>query len=310
MSRHTRRLTTAAAFLAAVCISSRVQSEQFRLLAWNVESNRPGSRQVSDPGVIGEQLTSLLKDPATRAQIVALSEVDPKTVPGYQQAASAGLGTEVDFVTSASGGSRDSDSLLLVVDAKRFAIEEVFELHRYGGIATNFNVMDSKSPEYGAVRARSPLIARLRDKANASSFWLIVNHLARGEDDLRTDQAKVLKKWAADHANEPIITAGDFNFDYDFETGKGNAAHEAMIEGGVWQWLKPDPLVDSNWAEDREHPGRDRYPDSILDFVFVANEAKKWKGESDVIVRAGDFPDSDKTSDHRPIIASFDPPAK
>jgi hypothetical protein len=41
--------------------------------------------------------------------------------------------------------------------------------------------------------------------------------------------------------------------------------------------------------------------------VFVANGAKSWKGEADVIVREGDFPDSDKTSDHRPIIATFEP---
>jgi endonuclease/exonuclease/phosphatase (EEP) superfamily protein YafD len=28
---------------------------------------------------------------------------------------------------------------------------------------------------------------------------------------------------------------------------------------------------------------------------------------ADVIVRAGDFPDDDRTSDHRPIIATFQP---
>jgi|GEM_PF-5879224 len=49
----------------------------------------------------------------------------------------------------------------------------------------------------------------------------------------------------------------------------------------------------------------DRYPDSILDFVFVANDAKNWSGKSNVVVRSGDFPDSDKTSDHRPVITSF-----
>jgi len=27
-----------------------------------------------------------------------------------------------------------------------------------------------------------------------------------------------------------------------------------------------------------------------------------------VVVREGDFPDTDKTSDHRPIIATFTPP--
>jgi endonuclease/exonuclease/phosphatase family metal-dependent hydrolase len=294
------------AFSAILAMPS-VHAEQFRILAWNVESNRPGAERVSDPGVISEQLSGLLKAPATRAQIVALSEVDPKTTIDYKQAVADGMGAEVDFVTSASGGYRDSDSLLLVVDAKRFGIEDVFELHRYKGVATNFNVTDSNSADYGAVRARSPLVARLRDKTNGRTFWLIVNHLARGEADLRVDQARALKQWAEDHPDEAVITAGDFNFDYSFEAGKGNAAYDAMVEGGVWQWLKPDPLVDSNWADDRDSQGRDRYPDSILDFVFVANRAKGWKGESDVIVREGDFPDSDKTSDHRPIIATFEP---
>jgi endonuclease/exonuclease/phosphatase family metal-dependent hydrolase len=297
-----------AALLAAhMGLAQRVLADEFRILAWNVESNRPGAPQVSDPGVISEQLAGLLRAPATRAQIVALSEVDPKTMPIYKQAVAEGLGSEVDFVTSASGGYRDSDSLVLVVDAKRFAIEDVFELHRYAGISANFNVMDEKSMDYGAVRARSPLVAKLRDKEAGRVFWLIVNHLARGESDLRVEQAKALRKWAEDHASEPIIAAGDFNFDYDFRTQKGNPAYDAMMAGGVWQWLKPDPLIDSNWADDRDNPGRDRYPDSILDFVFVANSAKNWRGESDVVVRQGDFPDSDKTSDHRPIIATFEP---
>jgi hypothetical protein len=294
-------LTLAAGFIIPA------HAEEFRILAWNVESNRPGAPPVSDAGVISEQLAGLLGAPETRAQIVALSEVEPKTMPVYKQAVAEGLDTEVDFVTSASGGFKDADSLLLVVDAKRFAIEDVYEMHRYAGISANFNVMDSDSPEYGAVRARSPLVAKLRDKATSGTFWLIVNHLARGEADLRVEQAKALKKWAEDHAGEPIIAAGDFNFDYDFKTQKGNAAYDAMMDGGVWQWLKPDPLIDSNWAENRNNPGHDRYPDSILDFVFVANAARNWKGESDVIVRPGDFPDTDKTSDHRPIIATFEP---
>jgi endonuclease/exonuclease/phosphatase family metal-dependent hydrolase len=301
------RISASVLFVLIGCSMASAHAEQFKILAWNVESNRPGASQVSDPVVISEQLVGLLENPTSRAQIVALSEVEPKTVPVYKQAVAEGLNTEVDFVTSASGGFRDADTLMLVVDTKRFAIQDVFELHRYAGISANFNVLDTKAADYGAVRARSPLVAQLRDKTNGTSFWLIVNHLARGEEDLRTEQAKALRKWAEDHSGEPVITAGDFNFDYVFETGKGNAAYDAMVEGGVWHWLKPDPAVDSNWAEDRDKPGEDRYPGSILDFVFVANDAKNWKGESDVIVREGDFPDTDKTSDHRPIIATFEP---
>jgi endonuclease/exonuclease/phosphatase family metal-dependent hydrolase len=306
VSLYSRSVASLTAF-GLGCLAAPLWAEPFKLLAWNVESNRPGQAPVSDPGVISEQLAGLLRAQATRAQIVALSEVEPKTAPAYREAVADGLDTEVDFVTSASGGFKDADSLLLVVDAKRFAIEDVFELHRYAGLAANFNVLDADSADYGAVRARSPLVAKLKDKTSEKTFWLIVNHLARGEEDLRVEQAKVLKKWAEDHNGEPIIAAGDFNFDYDFKTQKGNLAYDAMIQGGVWQWLKPEPLVDSNWADDRSNPGRDRYPDSILDFVFVANGAKKWNGESDVVVREGDFPDSAKTSDHRPIIATFQP---
>jgi endonuclease/exonuclease/phosphatase family metal-dependent hydrolase len=284
-----------------------IRAEPFRILSWNVESNRPKAPPVSDPDVIGGQLTALLEAPATRAQIVALTEVDPKTVPEYRQAVAKGLGAEVDFVTSASGGFKDSDSLLLVVDAGRFAIDEVFELHKYKGRATNFVVMDPTSPEYGTIRARSPLVARLRDKTGGITFWLVVCHLARGEADLRVEQAKALTAWAADHASEPVVAAGDFNFDYVFATGTGNSAYDAMMAGDVWRWLQPDPPVDSNWTHDPEHPGQDKYPGSILDFVFVANGAKSWRAESDVVVREGDFPDTERTSDHRPIITALSP---
>ena len=291
-----------------VLAAAHTSADEFRVLAWNVESNRPGQPPVSDADVIADQLVALMRDPATRAEIVALSEVEPKTVARYRQAFADGLGAEVDFVTSASGGYADADSLMLAVDTRRFRIEDVMELHRYAGIRANFTVDDPSSSEFGSVRARSPLIAKLHDLLTETSFWVIVNHLARGEEDLRTDQGRALRRWAADHG-EPMIAAGDFNFDYVFATSTGNAAFDAMVEGGVWQWLKPDPLVDSNWSEDRKsgRRGVDSYPGSILDFVFVANEAKNWQGTSDVIVRSDDFPDDDRTSDHRPIIATFDP---
>ncbi len=301
------RLIVCLLFVASwTCLSANAQ--EFRIVAWNVESNRPSQPQVSDATVIGQQLTALLKDPATRAQLIALSEVEPKTIETFRKAAAEGLGSEVDCVSTGSGGYQDTDTLVLIADKSRFEINEVTELHRYAGIAANFNVAEADSPDFGTLRARSPLAAMIIDKKSNKSFWLIVNHLARGEAELRTDQARMLGKWAEGHP-EPIITAGDFNFDYDFRTGQGNEGFKAMLNGGVWQWLKPDPLVDSNWSDDRNIKDRrvDRYPDSLLDFVFVANQAKEWQGEVDVIVRDGDFPDSDQTSDHRPIIAVFHP---
>jgi len=293
-----------AAWLGSV--TALANADEFRLLAWNVESNRPGQPPVSNPLVIAEQLSELMRDPATRAEVVVLSEVDPVTVQRFQKAVAEGLGSEIDFVTSGSGGFQDTDSLMLIVDKQRFRIEEAVELHRYAGIAANFNNPETDSADFGALRARSPLAVRLVDLKSSDSFWVIANHLARGEAELRTDQARMLVKWAADRP-EPVITAGDFNFDFEFKSARGNPGFQAMMEGGVWEWLKPDPLLDSNWSDDRQAlPQRvDRYPDSILDFVFVANGAKQWQGEADVVVRPGDFPDNDQTSDHRPTIARF-----
>ncbi len=55
-----------------------------------------------------------------------------------------------------------------------------------------------------------------------------MNHLARGEAELRTDQARMLVKWA-EKIGEPAISAGDHNFDFDFKTQKGNPGFDAMI---------------------------------------------------------------------------------
>ena len=294
-----------------VCLSIAqvtANADEFRVLAWNVESNRPGQPPVSDSTVISNELIEMLESPKTRSQILALSEVEPRAVLNLAAAAKRGLGQEIDFVTSASGGFLDSDTLMLVVDSSRFKILDAFELHRYAGIKGNSVVDNPDYQNIGSVRARSPLVARLVDLKSNEKFWITVNHLARGDAELRTQQAIMLRKWAKE-LDAPVIAAGDFNFDYDFKTKQGNDGFKAMLQGGVWKWLKPDPLVDTNWSDDRYVTDRrvDRYPDSMLDFVFVANQAKQWKGESDVVVRPGDFPDSDRTSDHRPVIAVFNP---
>jgi hypothetical protein len=290
------------------CGDSTALAEPFRLLVWNVESNRPGASQVSDPRVVASRLESLASDPATASAVVVLSEVDPATVPAYREAFSKGSGSEFEAHLSASGGFRDSDSLLVLVDSRRFTVDETREIHRYAGIAGNMVVTEGEG-DPGSLRARSPLAVRLVDRTDGRALWLVAVHLARGEESLRTDQARMLCRWASDQ-NEPVILAGDCNFDFEFGTRRGNEAWRVVAESGVWTWLEPDPLVDTNWADDRAAPSgvrRDRYPDSILDFIFVANAAKSWSGESDVIVIPGDFPDDHTTSDHRPLTAIFRP---
>ena len=67
-----------------------------------------------------------------------------------------------------------------------------------------------------------------------------------------------------------------------------------------------DDLVDIHWA-DREDDNKDDFPDSILNFIILAKDAREWKATSSVIVESGDFPDNEDTSDHRPVEATFEP---
>ena len=148
-------------------------------------------------------------------------------------------------------------------------------------------------------RHRAPLYVRLKDRGNGQELIVILNHLARGDADFREQQATGLREWARTKS-VPMIAIGDYNFGYEFKSKKGNAGFDAFLKDGVWKWIQPVELIDTNWSDDNGNGG-DRYPDSMLDFNFVAGAAKDWKAECRVIVRDGDFPDDDKTSDHRPV---------
>lgn len=146
---------------------------------------------------------------------------------------------------------------------------------------------------------RSPFYVRLKERDNGIEFVVMTNHLARGNADFRTEQAIGLREWARDQA-AGVIAIGDFNMDYDFIRMKGNEAFSEMVRDNVWSWIAPSEFVDTNWS-DRDGDGKDNYPDSMLDLAFVAGPAKDWKPVSRVVVRDGDFPDDESTSDHRPI---------
>lgn len=51
----------------------------------------------------------------------------------------------------------------------------------------------------------------------------MLKHLARRDAIMRRGQAEGLREWAKTQSL-PIIAMGDFNFDYDFHTEKGNEA--------------------------------------------------------------------------------------
>jgi hypothetical protein len=126
----------------------------------------------------------------------------------------------------------------------------------------------------------------------------MVNHLYRSRENERHRQAGILNDWGATHAL-PTIAVGDYNFDWDIANGdqQHDAGYDLMTADGAWQWVRPPALTTtqcSGWPC--------RYT-SVLDFFFLNPAAQGWPAQSEIVVRADDFPDDATTSDHRPVRA-------
>lgn len=248
------------------------------VLAWNIESGG------NDPNVIARQLAAF-----NDYDLYCLSEVRARNFALYANALPTGF---VSIISTMGGGDR----LQILFNSNRFELLQQDELHEHREMKLNNG------------NHRSPLYARLRDRESNIEFIVMVNHLARRNSDLRVDQAIGMREWARDQST-PVVNVGDFNFDFDFHSQTGNDAFPEMIKDGVWQWIKPEAFIDTNWA-DPDGDGMDNYPDSMLDFAFVAGAAKNWNAQSRVVVRDGDFPDNEATSDHRPIEVRMTIPIK
>lgn len=244
------------------------------ILAWNIESGG------ADNQVILAQMKDLREKQFNgKLDLIALSETPPKTEDLWQSVLPGGV--------AVMGTTGDGDRLCIIFNGERFEQVRVIELAKFDKFTLNPG------------NQRSPLIVHLKDKATGVEFLVLDNHLARGNADRRKEQALGLSAWAREQ-NLPMIAVGDYNFDFDFKTKSGNEAFRAFLNDGVWKWNEPRELIDSNWA-DHNKDGLDDYPDSLLDMVFTAGPAKEWNVTAEIIVREGDFPDDNKTSDHRPV---------
>jgi endonuclease/exonuclease/phosphatase family metal-dependent hydrolase len=263
--------------LLLLAAGSALGAEPIAILSWNVESGG------ADPAIISDQLGEL-----PDATIYALQEVGVREMGRYGNAIREARGPSYRFLGSWTG---QGDRLLIVFDEDRLRLLESRELYAHQEETLN------------DWRHRSPLVCLFEDRSTGEHFFVVTVHLARGNEDLRLSQAKGLSSWAAE-SDVPTIAVGDFNFDYDFQRRRGNRSFQAIIEAGVWSWAQPDVLVDTNWS-DADRDGVDNYPDSCLDFAFTANMPEGWAVDSEVIVREGDFPDDERTSDHRPIFVTL-----
>ena len=238
-----------------------------KFLSWNVES------EGSEPATITKELGEL-----GQYDVITLTEVLPQAAGDFCTA----FGDGYNYIMGETGRN---DRMMVIYNKQTLKYVRQFEL----------SDINYKS------RFRSPLVVHFKDILTGKEILVMVNHLARGNAEARQIQAEKLVKWARDESM-PIIALGDYNFDYDFNTRQGNEAFRLFMKDNIWQWVEPIELVDTNWYDNPEEPdGKDDYPDSMLDFGFVAGSAKQWTTSCKVIVRDGDFPDDEKTSDHRPF---------
>ncbi len=250
-----------------------------RILAWNIESDG------ANPDVITDQLREL-----PRYDVYGFTEVRPLDFAIIKD----WLGDDYACRYSKTGYD---DRLAYAIRKDRFEILNQFELE-------NFEEHDLNPGRY-----RSPYVTEVKDKKSGQTLTLMLNHLARGKEEARNQQAEGLRAWGASVKDTPVIAIGDYNFDYVFATDEGNEAMEIFLRDGVYKWLRPNPMIDSNWY-DGDGDGFDDFPGSLLDFVFLLGRAKDWQASCRVLVRANDFPDDLTTSDHRPIELTITPAGK
>ena len=252
--------------LLAFAIAAASQAQDLVVCAYNVESGG------ADPDIVA---TRLVEHP--EVDIWALSEVQSADWNSTFETALDGTGTEFETVLGTTGGG-DRLSIVYDADALELLGDEELNWINVGG------------------NVRAPLVGRFRHKDTDTEFLVCVNHLYRSRADRRHTQATLLREWA-EGETLPILMAGDFNFDWSVTNGDNDHddGYDNLISGGTVKWVRPAELVkthDSNF-------------NSVLDFVFAANGARAWAGDSTIVVADGDFPDSNQTSDHRPVRAEF-----
>lgn len=250
----------------ALCTFVRAQDATLKVVSWNVES---GGAQV-------QTLSRRIRE-FQGVDLWGLSEVDgAQWATAFTTAAGNGENATFRHVLGTTGGR---DRLLIIYNANRFTLLSQQELHE-------INIEN---------RVRSPLVARLRDTRSNAEFFFMVNHLYRGDEHGRHQQAQLLNDWVRAQTL-PVIAVGDYNFDWDVETGdtRHDAGYDLMTREGRFVWLRPATLVRSQCSFD-----------SVLDFVFKGGGAAGWQGTSEIIAQPSDCPDNAQTSDHRPVLATI-----
>lgn len=263
-----KRLSLIVCCAVATTANASNASETLTVVAWNVESGGAQESKLSER--IGQM---------SGVDIWGLSEVKASWKSPFELAAEDGETADFEPILGNTGGG---DRLLIIYNTEkleRLGHEELHQMNLGGHV-------------------RAPLVAHFRMRSTEDEFLFVVNHLYRSRADRRHRQATMLNQWASDQ-ELPVITVGDFNFDWKLPNGETDhdAGYDNLTANDVFTWVRPATLIRTNFW--------DRFPNShsVLDFVFVANAVDTLTATSEILRTADDFPDDDSTSDHRPVRA-------
>ena len=288
------RLTSGLLFLA---LTLGAHARPMQVMFWNLESPghdiHEGAKKTADI----DFLCRRIEQDFGQADVVGFAEVEPEWAPALEAALEKASGADFEIRLSSTGGH---DRLAVAWRADRYNCLDCDILPNLGG---PFRI-DAKDLTF-----RPSLYARLRSKEAPGPITFVVNHLARSNPSygpaVRRKQANLLRQWL-DHVGDPVVCIGDFNFDYDIHQGdKDDSGFSVLTRNNTYQWVRyPDPLVPTEGESKNGQPYF--HYQSILDFIFVANEARNWKATSQVLTRPDDFSPEDLNSDHRPVRADFE----
>ncbi len=261
--------------LGIVALACAQISPDLTVVGFNVESGG------ADIAVLRKQVADM-----QGVDLWGFSEVDSEDwARELDKGAEEGENASFDVVLGASG---QRDRLAIAFNTDRFELVRKFELG-------DINIE-------GKVRA--PLVIQVKDREHAGLEYLfMVNHLYRGSAEGRHKQGELLNAWIRTQTL-PVIAVGDYNFDYlvdGGDKGQRDLGFDNMTKDAVWTWIRPHTL------ESTTTPSK-RRPAAVLDFVFAGNAAAQWPASSEIVKLPDEFTDRDKTSDHRPVLATFDLP--
>ncbi|MGB3189236.1 MAG: endonuclease/exonuclease/phosphatase family protein [Limnoraphis sp.] len=246
---------------------------QLSVIGFNVESGD------ADPNYLADQYIQ----PIQGVDLWGFSEVQNQDwVDRFETAIE--VNNQADF-KSVLGTTGKADKLAIIYNSSEFNLISFEELKQ-------INIG-------GSVRAA--LVGHFQVKSTQQEFLFMVNHLYRTNDQGRHEQARLLNRWAQKQ-QLPMITVGDYNFDWDVKNGdsKRDPGYDLLTENQVWTWVRPQEIIATHCSS--------RY-DTVLDFVFISSQIQPRSASSKILYPEADYcPDTSQKSDHRPVQATLSLP--